>query len=321
MPDIMTSATLSAMQWCAALNATGLDLATGSDTCLSLYHPFKQHFGMGTRASTLDGYVKTFGWYHPTPDSPPQAKIVSTQEAWIWHHHVRFMKRPGVYVDLASNDPFVLSNTMFLDHCRGWRGVCVEPNPQHHKRIRALRGCELVPTCISNTTETVLYHFVDHNAGGSNHIVNQSTTQAKVASFKDLGMRPMVCETLAAVLARARISRVDFLSLDVEGHELQALSTLDLATTLVDVIMVEGKEHIWDLLVNRHGYRYLGVVDTDGVFVRRGFKLGIERAGGTLTADASGMISQPRRCVVNCKVCGKEVPRSHCVCPGRGHSR
>ena len=44
-------------------------------------------------------------------------------------------------------------------------------------------------------------------------------------------------------------------------------------------------------------------------------------SGGTLTADASGMISQPRRCVVNCKVCGKEVPRSHCVCPGRGHSR
>lgn len=60
----------------------------------------------------------------------------------------------------------------------------------------------------------VLYHLLDHNAGGSNHIINQSTTQSKVARFKELGVRSMICDTLAAVLTRARISHVDFLSLE-----------------------------------------------------------------------------------------------------------
>ena len=103
----------------------------------------------------------------------------------------------------------------------------------------------------------------------------------------------------------------------VEGHESQALSTLDLTATTVDVIMVEGKEYVWDLLVRQHGYRYLGVVDTDGVFVRRGFQLGIERSGSAISVDADGLIRAPKKCVVNCKVCGKEIPRAHCVCPSR----
>ena len=54
------------------------------------------------------------------------------------------MIRPGVYVDLATNHPVVISNTFFLDRCLGWKGLCIEPNPVHHSRIRQARSCSLV---------------------------------------------------------------------------------------------------------------------------------------------------------------------------------
>ena len=54
------------------------------------------------------------------------------------------MTRPGVYVDLATNHPVVISNTFFLDRCLGWKGLCIEPNPVHHSRIRQARSCSLV---------------------------------------------------------------------------------------------------------------------------------------------------------------------------------
>ena len=146
---------LGAARWCAALNSSSTSLNVSEPACLSLYAPFKQHFGIDTRASSHDDYVSTFGWYKANSNASAIAKHISTQEAWLYENHVRFMRRPGVYIDLAANDPFVLSNTFFLDRCRGWRGVCVEPNPQHHRRIRSLRGCELVPNCISNTSEPV----------------------------------------------------------------------------------------------------------------------------------------------------------------------
>jgi hypothetical protein len=39
-------------------------------------------------------------------------------------------KRGGFFLDLAANDAAVLSNTLTLEQSFGWRGICVEANPE-----------------------------------------------------------------------------------------------------------------------------------------------------------------------------------------------
>ena len=39
-------------------------------------------------------------------------------------------KRGGFFLDLAANDAAVLSNTLMLEQSFGWRGICVEANPE-----------------------------------------------------------------------------------------------------------------------------------------------------------------------------------------------
>ena len=47
-------------------------------------------------------------------------------------------------MDLASNDYSFLSNTQGLERYQGWKGVCIEPNPQYHDNLLAKRRCTLV---------------------------------------------------------------------------------------------------------------------------------------------------------------------------------
>ena len=76
-------------------------------------------------------------------------------------------------------------------------------------------------------------------------------------------------------MMEANVSHIDFLSLDVEGHEMEALSTLDLTQVTVDIIIAESGEQLWakhpDLRRThvKHGVGEYGLA-LDTVFLRRG---------------------------------------------------
>jgi hypothetical protein len=51
------------------------------------------------------------------------------QDTFIWHNHLQRLGNNGTYVDVGAYHPYQLSNTAFLDICLGWRGLCIEMNP------------------------------------------------------------------------------------------------------------------------------------------------------------------------------------------------
>ena len=56
-------------------------------------------------------------------------------------HIYRFYrgKRGGRFVEVGANDGVLLSNTKMLEESFGWRGVCIEPNPQLYPKLVANR--------------------------------------------------------------------------------------------------------------------------------------------------------------------------------------
>ncbi|KAJ1452604.1 hypothetical protein M885DRAFT_607637 [Pelagophyceae sp. CCMP2097] len=108
-----------------------------------------------------------------------------------------------------------------IDACLGWKGLCVEPNPQYHAAIRAARTCQLVDACVSDEARQVEFLAT----GSFGHIARRRL----------ISMR---CTTLRSILERHR--RVTYLSLDVEGHELPALQGADWNRTTIDFITLEN---------------------------------------------------------------------------------
>ena len=212
------------------------------------------------------------------------------QDWWVWYNHARFLNRKGVYIDLASNDPIWRSNTYFFDACMGWKGVCIEASSMHFHRIKGERTCQLVRSCISDSPNRTI-RFNDgagFHGGASAVLMNGSLAPQQHLRGR---VKSMQCKTLQYVINRHRLNHIDFLSLDIEGHEVHALSTVDFARVKIDIIISENAQ-VSDILFSQ-GYRkhntskFFG----DSIFLRSGFQLEIERRG-QLAADWYNM----RRC-------------------------
>jgi hypothetical protein len=175
------------------------------------------------------------------------------------------IQEPFSYIDLAANDARRGSNTYLLDACFGWTGICVEPNQMYGAGIVATRSCALTEKCVSNNSREV--EFMNNFYLG--HIVTRN--------LQNVIMR---CTTLQNVLDHhstppffkvsnpAPKARISYLSLDIEGHELQALQGVDWNRTTIDIISIEnaGLEHIRYL--SNFGHVPTMCAGIDMIFVR-----------------------------------------------------
>jgi FkbM family methyltransferase len=165
---------------------------------------------------------------------------------------------PGFFVEAGAFDGFIASNTYYLERFRGWSGVLVEPIPVLYRqcvrqRPRSLTyNCALVSRDFPDDELTMLY-------GGCTSVVKDAwdyvlTDGEARQSQRDWSARgcryegeeayevTVPARTLTSVLDEARAPQIDFLSLDVEGHEAQVLGGLDFERYAPRLILLEAFE-------------------------------------------------------------------------------
>jgi len=122
--------------------------------------------------------------------------------------------RNGYFLDVGSADGFVNSNTWSLEQ-RGWKGICVDPFPSNMTG----RSCQMFRDPVdAKGGQKVQFTMAGEIGGITEHLDR----------FKDLTKGAKTVElttvTLHDILQRARApSYIHFLSLDIEGAELEAL--------------------------------------------------------------------------------------------------
>ncbi|KAK1863916.1 hypothetical protein I4F81_006469 [Pyropia yezoensis] len=116
--------------------------------------------------------------------------------------------------------------------CLGWTGVCVEPLVRYHAGIYARRRrCELVPFCLANEAKGVTVIEAMDLSGIA--ATNKNTDGEAAWRVAVAPRRHLDCTTAADVLSHARLSRGDWMSLDVEGGELDVLRGIDWAAVII----------------------------------------------------------------------------------------
>lgn len=122
---------------------------------------------------------------------------------------------PGVYVDLSAAWPFKRSNTVRLEKCLGWRGVCIDADVFKIKQLCAARSCQVINRCVTAGKKMMYFH--------SDATTGMNTFTTRDHKHRSGIITEMQCNTLDNILfddASTRLpTRIDFLSLDVEGNE------------------------------------------------------------------------------------------------------
>lgn len=164
----------------------------------------------------------------------------------------------GTYVDIGAHDARFLSNTYFFDRCLGWSGVCFEADPILAAGLsKSNRTCTVVNKCANNAISTLPY--VTNHANGH------------VAGPGEKGNVDVECAPLSELLAEVGIAHADFLSIDIEGNEVTALSNTDWDAIPIEMILVEmawSSEQL-DMLLHDGGYwKITDIAYLDDLYIR-----------------------------------------------------
>lgn len=193
------------------------------------------------------------------------------EDRWLERHFRG--RRDGFFVEVGAYDGVVLSNTFFLESI-GWRGLLVEPNPEKAARCRENRPLAKVFECAAVAPGAGAEVTFDVVEGGEVYSTSSMSAEhgARLAGYGLQSRKILVAaRTLDAILEDARLPRVDYVSIDVEGGELEVLRGLDLDRWHPDVVMIEVNERtrrpeIRDVFTSS-GYVYLRSIGINDVYV------------------------------------------------------
>lgn len=159
---------------------------------------------------------------------------------------LNYLPDSGYFVEAGAYDGYNESNTYFLERARGWSGLLVEAVPELHGwAVRQRPGstvvnCALVPPDLAGRNVPIHYAGTMSIVSGARGGENGDSAYVEAAMLFDDGYEVQVPgRTLSEVLDEAGSPEVDFLSLDVEGYEEQALGGLDLGRHAPKLILVE----------------------------------------------------------------------------------
>lgn len=157
----------------------------------------------------------------------------------------------GHCVEVGANDGHTGSATYVFEK-RGWQCLLVEPIPSLVREIRKHRTCRVV-NCAASSHEGEARFFVAENV---ETVSGLDLTPERMEWIQRVGGTikeiTVPTATLDSLLEKAGFGQLDFVTIDVEGHELSVLEGFDLDKYRPRIVIVEDNSIDGDAGVARH---------------------------------------------------------------------
>ncbi|WP_184007989.1 FkbM family methyltransferase [Rubricella aquisinus] len=183
-------------------------------------------------------------------------------------------KRDGVFVDIGAFDGVAGSNTLHFEAFKGWTGLLVEPSPKHAAQCRENRSVPTIGAAISGRDGTEAFLEIQDGLemmGGLMSTLDRNMVRAfETGRLGQSRVVPVDTMRLDTLLRAHDLHRVDYLSLDIEGGEWEALRDFPFDAFDVHALSIEMNLNARDLraLMARHGYHRVACIGVDEIFVK-----------------------------------------------------
>jgi FkbM family methyltransferase len=172
--------------------------------------------------------------------------------------------RSGFFVEVGANRPRDQSQTWHLEQL-GWTGILIEPQPDLAGDLCRVRSAKVFAVACSSP-ENAGRRMQLHVAGP----LSALDRDRMAPGAQPEGVVEVPVRTLDDILLEAHAPvGFDFLSIDVEGHELEVLSGFDFALWRPRLVLLE--DHVGNLSKHRFlraaGYRLVRRFDNNGWYV------------------------------------------------------
>ncbi|HEX4098501.1 MAG TPA: FkbM family methyltransferase [Caulobacteraceae bacterium] len=183
----------------------------------------------------------------------------------------------GVFVEVGANDPIQGSQSFAFEQ-RGWIGLLIEPLSECVDNLRRVRKAKVCAAAAGSPEDEgkELPMLVAGHLGG----LSTLSTSNKMM-FEGDSTRLVPIRTLDSMLAEAGIGAIDFLSIDVEGHEIDVLRGFSIERHQPRLILLEDDVHTRSkhAYLTARGYVLVRRTNLNNWYVRKPARLAISLFG------------------------------------------
>jgi FkbM family methyltransferase len=147
----------------------------------------------------------------------------------------------GRYVDLGCFHPTRHNNT-FDFYKKGWEGINIDLNPITIDLFNFMRPKDInICAAISNSTQAKKIYFL--GALSSQNTLEKNHTKWLKSHFgydkKEFSIKKVKAQKIEDILEKYKFYKIDFMNIDVEGHEIKILKTLNLKKFKIKYFCIE----------------------------------------------------------------------------------
>ena len=146
-------------------------------------------------------------------------------------------KKEGIYIDVGCFHPKLANNTYLL-YKKGWRGINIDVDSHTIEIFNYLRPRDYnKQIAVSDKSgEVDLYFYHDRSAINT---LSKETFDSR--GGKSLDIKKIKSETLNSIIENSPFkgNKIDFLTIDVEGYEINVLKGFDINRYRPDIIILE----------------------------------------------------------------------------------
>jgi len=155
----------------------------------------------------------------------------------------------GVFVDIGAHDGVRISNSYIFEKYRSWKGLCVEPLPEIFDQLKKNRDCYCENYAIMNKEGSCEFLQVLGEPDQLSGVLDKFTDRGLRVihdEIKRVGGSTKVIEVktieLNKLLSKYGLNEINFMSIDVEGSELEVLKSIDFNNVFIDVLLIENND-------------------------------------------------------------------------------
>jgi FkbM family methyltransferase len=162
-------------------------------------------------------------------------------------------KESGCYVDVGAHHPRRFSNTRYF-YSRGWRGINIDPLPGSMHLFELERAGDVnLEVAVGSEAGSMMYYQFNDAAMNTFSRERQELLVAE-GKYRLIAKTEVPVLPLRDILSRhLKDRKIDFLSIDVEGFEVEVLRSSDWEHYRPSVVLMEAIDASLDEVIREPG--------------------------------------------------------------------
>lgn len=184
-------------------------------------------------------------------------------------------KRNGVFVDIGAYDGIEGSNSYFFEKHLEWKGLCVEPIPSVFQKLIKNRNCFCEQVAAWKENDIKKFKIIEGYSEMLSGLVDcyedehKSRIDLEVKNFNQKTNEIEIkCVDINLLLSKYNLYNIDFLSIDVEGGELEIVKRIDFSKFNIKYITIENnyKNVLIEEVLKKSNFTFINRLNIDDVY-------------------------------------------------------